>query len=59
MDESTVEVKLTEEDIPGAKLEQPMEYTTQMVAIMSWYLCLFFLEETTLRQVNITCMKTQ
>ena len=39
MDESTVEVKLTEEDIPGAKLEEPMEV-------------LFFEETITLRQVN-------
>ena len=28
MDESTVEVKLTEEDVPGAKLEEPMDKYT-------------------------------
>ena len=38
MDESTVEVKLTEEDIPGAKLEEPMEKYTNP-ELKWWLLC--------------------
>ena len=38
MDESIVEVKLTEEDIPGAKLDEPMEKYA-IPELKWWLLC--------------------